>query len=549
MQERSGHDWRVTLGLGAMVAGGVLLVGAFPGYAGATGAQTDRDDLDQPGRGNPTCGELAPDGTIWTEFKVEPVRNGTFSDDTLTVTIDVTETDDGPVFDWTSNIGIDAVFVKGGPGGLLYVYDPPAESTGDTGLHAPVNPNNDKFFGLSHLSFCYDVDQATTTTTERDTTTTTTERDTTTTTEQGTTTTAQQGGTSTTALGGGGTTPTTQPAGGLPQTGNNSVPLLALGGALLCGGTASGRRHPSVPSQLKSGGDSHAARWGRPGPFGPGLAVSSQIEGHITGAGPGMTLFKMNDPGRLHTVRDRAAEGMGFGRCPGYGPRWENVGSNRRKKVDNGVGLAGRGPDDDAALGFDVDAVRAEVCRHLEPLAVAVCLAELAARSSREFVGVVQVEPHELAADSTRALGRRPHPGKCLRDRGVVGHRLIIRDHPVDVDGPWTPALPAIIDGGVRSASETSVVGHADGMPASGVSSVSASNGRSVANTVAASSAERSVRKPTRSCPLPPARRHERAAVGGHERGSFAARPHAARWTIGGLRFVGPGADQAPSVL
>jgi hypothetical protein len=200
MQERSSHVWRMTVGLGAMVAGGVILGGAFPGYAGATDAQTEATTSSSLVEGNPTCGGLAPEGTSWTELKVEPVEDGTFSDGTLTVTIDVTETDDGPAFDWMSNIGVDAVFVKGGPGGLLYVYDPPAESTGDTGLHAPVNPNNDKFFGLSHLSFCYDVDQATTTTTERDTTTTTehettttSEHATTTTSEQGTTTTAQQG--------------------------------------------------------------------------------------------------------------------------------------------------------------------------------------------------------------------------------------------------------------------------------------------------------------------------------------------------------------------
>jgi LPXTG-motif cell wall-anchored protein len=244
MHERSSQVWRVTLGLGAMVAGGVILVGTLPGYAGASGAQTDATTSTSLVEGNPTCGDLAPEGASWTEFKVEPVESGTFTDGTLSVTITVTDTDDGPVFDWTSNIGVDAVFVKGGPGGLLYVYDPPAESTGDTGLHAPVNPNNDKFFGLSHVSFCYDKDQATTTTTQRDTTTTTehettttTEHGTTTTTEHGTTTTVQQGGTSTTARAAG-TTPTTQPAGGLPRTGSNSVPLLAVGAALLCGGTA-----------------------------------------------------------------------------------------------------------------------------------------------------------------------------------------------------------------------------------------------------------------------------------------------------------------------
>jgi hypothetical protein len=107
--------------------------------------------------GNPTCSDLV-EGAI--ELKVEPVADGTFTDGTLTVTIDVRNTADGPVFDWTSNIGVDAVFVKGGPGGNLYVYDP--EATSDTGLHAPVNPNNNRFFGLSHISFCYDVGDETT---------------------------------------------------------------------------------------------------------------------------------------------------------------------------------------------------------------------------------------------------------------------------------------------------------------------------------------------------------------------------------------------------
>jgi hypothetical protein len=133
--------------------------------------------------GNPTCSDLSP-GT--TELKVEPVADGTFSDGTLTVTIDVRNTADGQVFDWTSNIGVDSVFVKGGPGGNLYVYDP--ESTGDTGLHAPVNPNNDKFFGLSHVSFCYDAEPPTTTTTTTDPKTTTTDPKTTTTDPKATTT-------------------------------------------------------------------------------------------------------------------------------------------------------------------------------------------------------------------------------------------------------------------------------------------------------------------------------------------------------------------------
>jgi hypothetical protein len=109
-------------------------------------------------KGNLTCAQLVP-GTL--ELRVEPVADGSYSDGTLTVQIDVRETSQGQVFDWTSNIGVDAVFVKGGPDGNLYLYNP--EATGDTGLHAPLNPQNNSFYGLSHLSFCYDVEPPTNT--------------------------------------------------------------------------------------------------------------------------------------------------------------------------------------------------------------------------------------------------------------------------------------------------------------------------------------------------------------------------------------------------
>ena len=100
--------------------------------------------------GNPTCAEL---GDSDAELRVQPVADGTYTDGTLTVTIDVRDTGDGPVFDFTSNIDVESVFVKGGPNGNYYVYDPPVDS--DTGLHAPVNDQNGKFYGLSHISFCY----------------------------------------------------------------------------------------------------------------------------------------------------------------------------------------------------------------------------------------------------------------------------------------------------------------------------------------------------------------------------------------------------------
>jgi hypothetical protein len=133
----------------------VALVGAVkPADAGVDTSGAPSGDGIQPvvQDGNPTCGELAP-GT--TEFKVQPVVDGTFTQGPLTVTIDVRDTPDGPVFDWTSNIGINAIFVKGGDNGNLYVYDP--ADTADTSLHAPVNPSG-KFAGLSHISFCFGAD-------------------------------------------------------------------------------------------------------------------------------------------------------------------------------------------------------------------------------------------------------------------------------------------------------------------------------------------------------------------------------------------------------
>jgi hypothetical protein len=104
--------------------------------------------------GNASC----PAGT--TTLKVEPVADGTFTDGTLTVTIDVRTTAGGQVFDWTSNIGVDQVIAKGGNASNLYTYDP--ESTADTGLHAPANRSGG-FAGLSHISFCYDAGEPPTT--------------------------------------------------------------------------------------------------------------------------------------------------------------------------------------------------------------------------------------------------------------------------------------------------------------------------------------------------------------------------------------------------
>jgi hypothetical protein len=100
--------------------------------------------------GNPTCSDYEPEGMNWTEFKIEPVLDGNYSDGTLNVTLSI----DGKLLDWESDIGIVAVVVKGGPGANLYEYNPAA--TADDGVHAPTNPGG-QMADLSHVSFCYEA--------------------------------------------------------------------------------------------------------------------------------------------------------------------------------------------------------------------------------------------------------------------------------------------------------------------------------------------------------------------------------------------------------
>jgi hypothetical protein len=101
--------------------------------------------------GNPTCQDFGyPFG-----LKIDPPASGTYylPDNSGSVTVNIT----GPgTFDWSSTFGIDAVIVKGGPKANVYFYDP--ESTGDTDLSTPLNQQNNKPYGLSHITFCFDVD-------------------------------------------------------------------------------------------------------------------------------------------------------------------------------------------------------------------------------------------------------------------------------------------------------------------------------------------------------------------------------------------------------
>ncbi|MGD2061152.1 MAG: hypothetical protein PVF87_09825 [Acidimicrobiia bacterium] len=108
---------------------------------------------------NPSCPPQ------YLEYKHEPVTGGTVGpNDQFTITLG-TESNgapDGQIFDWTSTVPVYQVIVKGGPGANVYDY---SGAFSGTGLHAPVNPNNGNYYGLSHITFCWQQPQEPTTTT------------------------------------------------------------------------------------------------------------------------------------------------------------------------------------------------------------------------------------------------------------------------------------------------------------------------------------------------------------------------------------------------
>lgn len=83
---------------------------------------------------------------------VEPVTAGTFGADNE-VTISNIGTDNTFDFEISDDFAAIGVLVKGGPNTNVYDYRPTGIQA-DQELHAPVNPANMTFYGLSHLDFC-----------------------------------------------------------------------------------------------------------------------------------------------------------------------------------------------------------------------------------------------------------------------------------------------------------------------------------------------------------------------------------------------------------
>ncbi len=147
--------------LGLLAALGLVAALAMPVLAGVEGPLVD--PIFHEETANQTCADLLGG---WSEengeFEFKPAGGGVpsnddYSDGTLDVTISGMT---GDSFNWSSNIGVDAVYVKGGNGGSnLYWYDTdggPGEVTGDNNLVVPNADNN----GISHVTFCYDTNDA-----------------------------------------------------------------------------------------------------------------------------------------------------------------------------------------------------------------------------------------------------------------------------------------------------------------------------------------------------------------------------------------------------
>ena len=126
----------------AAIAGALLM----PAVAGAAPLEMEKRD------GNPSCSNVDTASGL-RQLKVEPVRSGTYSDGTFSVKLTVS--DQTVSFTTTGSEGVDAVIVKGGTGANIYRYTPEVGSGGP--LTTPTNPNNGQPYGLSHVSFCYDV--------------------------------------------------------------------------------------------------------------------------------------------------------------------------------------------------------------------------------------------------------------------------------------------------------------------------------------------------------------------------------------------------------
>jgi LPXTG-motif cell wall-anchored protein len=191
---------RVAAGLASMTIGAVAIVA---GLAMPASAHEGKEPAEVPETNSLSCADLADKFDIdanWTESKIEA---GDLPDEGESETYDLTpgDTSDAATvtitmnielknFDWESTVGIDAVYVKGGKlGSYFYGYQPEvagyhepgagtvvgegAEATSDVDLGTPPYPSKDEYRTknqISHITFCWDGEGGSTTSSTSDTT-------------------------------------------------------------------------------------------------------------------------------------------------------------------------------------------------------------------------------------------------------------------------------------------------------------------------------------------------------------------------------------------
>ncbi len=152
MTHRTVHAHRVAISAAAcllVALAAIMAAFAMPSTAAAAN-----------GVGSPATECANAFGPGYVGFKIDDVNegqlNGTYTDPDTGLSVTISGTDSTlHTFDYSSSWPVNVV-VKGGPSqGRL--YSPPAGS--GAGLHPPVNPNNGKFYGISHITFCWQSNQ------------------------------------------------------------------------------------------------------------------------------------------------------------------------------------------------------------------------------------------------------------------------------------------------------------------------------------------------------------------------------------------------------
>jgi len=156
---------------GRIIVVSILVLLALVGIASASIPFTTQDAKNNlPGRpqGTVKCEDVV--GFVWggQVYTIEDVQL-TFDDGEQVfevaghhIWIDAkTDPTMGQYVDWRADFGPELLIVKGGTLANIYNYKDYADATpgvadtlSDTGLHAPYNPHNEKWYGISHIDMC-----------------------------------------------------------------------------------------------------------------------------------------------------------------------------------------------------------------------------------------------------------------------------------------------------------------------------------------------------------------------------------------------------------